>query len=112
MRIRRRGKSCPLLSTQDEPRDREVSERGIVYPDLGKRGMRRVGIPDQLDALIEKSVTDADYKYLLIDEAQNVEGFDSSTSESTSPPMRTIASATDPCSKTSSTTTRAQRAMR
>ena len=47
MGIRRRGKSCPLLSTQDEPRDREVSERGI---------------------------TDGDYKLLIIDEAQNVEG--------------------------------------
>lgn len=74
--IRRCGKSCLLLSIQDELRERGVPEKDIVYLDLDKRGMRSVRTPGQLDALIEKSVTDDDYRYLFIDEVQNVEGFE------------------------------------
>ena len=74
--IRRCGKSCLLLTIMDELRARGVPENSIVYLNLDKRSLRHVKTADDLDAEIELRMPDLGMRYLFIDEAQNVEGFE------------------------------------
>lgn len=74
--IRRCGKSCLMESIVEELKARGVADKDIVYLDLDKRGFRSVKTPDQLEAAIEARLVDDDFKYLFIDEVQNVEGFE------------------------------------
>ena len=74
--IRRCGKSCLMECIADELRERGVAEKDIVYINLDKRGYRSIKTPDRLEAAIESSLADADFKYLFIDEIQNVRGFE------------------------------------
>lgn len=74
--IRRCGKSCLMETIIEELKERGVAEKDIVYLDLEKRGYRSIKTPDHLEAAIDGSLTDADFKYLFIDEAQNVEGYE------------------------------------
>lgn len=74
--IRRCGKSCLMQSIVEELASRGVAEKDIIYIDLDERGNRRVKTPDQLDAVIESNIADDDFKYLFIDEVQNVDGFE------------------------------------
>lgn len=74
--IRRCGKSCLMACIVEELRQRGVADKDIVYLDLDKRGFRSVKTPDQLEGAIEARLADNDFKYLFIDEVQNVEGFE------------------------------------
>ena len=60
----------------EELKERGVPDKDIVYLDLEKRGNRSIKTPDQLEAAIEKRLADDDFKYLFIDEVQNVEGYE------------------------------------
>ena len=53
-----------------------VKEKDILYLNLDKRGYRKIKTPDALEEAIEALITDDDYKYLFIDEVQNVDGFE------------------------------------
>lgn len=74
--IRRCGKSCLMATVAQELCDRGVAEKDIVYLDLDERGNRRIKTPDQLEDAIESRLADDDFKYLFIDEVQNVDGFE------------------------------------
>lgn len=74
--VRRCGKSCLMECIADELRERGVAEKDIVYLNLDKRGYRSIKTPDQLEAAIEARLVDDNFKYLFIDEIQNVEGFE------------------------------------
>ena len=74
--IRRCGKSCLMETVIEELKERGIAEKDIVYLDLEKRGNRSIKTPDQLEAAIEARVVDGDFKYLFIDEVQNVEGYE------------------------------------
>lgn len=76
--IRRCGKSCLLKTVIEDLVDRGVGKENIAYIDLDLRGNRGVKTSDQLDALIERSIDlkAPGTKYLLIDEIQNVDGFE------------------------------------
>lgn len=74
--IRRCGKSCLMHSIVDELLERGVAAKDIIYLDLDKRGNRHIKTPDQLEDKIEASIADGGFKYLFIDEVQNVEGFE------------------------------------
>jgi len=74
--IRRSGKSCLLLSVIDELRARGVPEKDIVYLNLDKRGFKGVKTPEQLETAIDVHVADGDFKYLFVDEVQNVVDFE------------------------------------
>ncbi len=74
--IRRSGKSCFMLSVIEDLKSRGVSEKDIIYLNLDKRGYRKIKTPDALEAAIEALITDDSYKYLFIDEVQNVIGFE------------------------------------
>lgn len=74
--IRRCGKSFIMLSIVEELLQRGVSPKDIIYIDLDKRGNRKIKTPDQLENRIEASIQDDEFKYILIDEVQNVKGFE------------------------------------
>ena len=74
--VRRCGKSCLMECIANELRERGVAEKDIVYLNLDKRGYRSIKTPDQLEAAIEARLVDDDFKYLFIDEIQNVGGFE------------------------------------
>ncbi len=74
--IRRCGKSCFLLSVMEDLKLHGVKEKDILYLNLDKRGYRKIKTPDALEEAIEALITDGDFKYLFIDEVQNVVGFE------------------------------------
>ena len=74
--IRRCGKSCLMATIVEELKERGVPEKDIVCLDLDKRGNRSIKTPDQLEAAIESRLVDDDFKYLFIDEVQNVRGYE------------------------------------
>jgi len=74
--IRRCGKSCFLLSVMEDLKLQGVDENDILYLNLDKREYRKIKTPDQLEAAIEALITDGSFKYLFIDEVQNVDGFE------------------------------------
>lgn len=75
--IRRCGKSYFLKSIIEELLQKGVSENDIIYIELDKRKYRSVTTPDKLEQLIDEFITDDNFKYLFIDEVQNVDGYES-----------------------------------
>lgn len=74
--IRRCGKSCFMLSIIDDLKRKGVAEKDIIYLNLDKRGFTNIKTPEALEAAIEARITDNSFKYILIDEVQNVNGFE------------------------------------
>lgn len=74
--IRRCGKSCFMLSVIEDLKLRGVSEDDIVYLNLDKRGFTKIKTPEALEAAIEERIKDEHFKYIFIDEVQNVKGFE------------------------------------
>ena len=74
--IRRCGKSCLMATIAEELRNRGVEDKDIIYLDLDKRGNRSIKTPDQLEGKIESLLADDDFKYLFIDEVQNVRDYE------------------------------------
>lgn len=74
--VRRCGKSCFLLSIVNELLANGVNEKDIIQINLDKRGFKNIKTAEQLENVIEEKIQDEDYKYLFIDEVQNVEGFE------------------------------------
>jgi predicted AAA+ superfamily ATPase len=73
--IRRCGKSCILKSIIKELVDNGKEDR-IIYLPLDKRGYKHIITPEQLEDKIEESIKDNNPYYLIIDEVQNVKGFE------------------------------------
>ena len=65
-----------LLSVMEDLKLQGVKEKDILYLNLDKRGYRKIKTPDALENAIKALITDDDYKYLFIDEVQNVDGFE------------------------------------
>lgn len=74
--IRRCGKSCLMATIAEELRERGVEDKDIIYLDLDKRGNRSIKTPEQLEEKIESLLADDDFKYLFIDEVQNVRDYE------------------------------------
>ena len=74
--IRRCGKSCFLLSIIDELLRSGIEPKDIIQINLDKRGYKNIKTAEQLETVIEEKIEDDDYKYLFIDEIQNVDGFE------------------------------------
>ena len=74
--IRRCGKSCFLLSVMEDLKQRGVSENDIVYLNLDKRGFTKIKTPTALEDALNERINDDRFKYILIDEIQNVIGFE------------------------------------
>lgn len=74
--IRRCGKSCLMATIAEELRNRGVEDKDIIYLDLDKRGNRSIKTPEQLEKKIESLLADNGFKYLFIDEVQNVRDYE------------------------------------
>lgn len=75
--IRRCGKSFIMKAIINELETAAVEQARIIYLPLDKRGFKCIRTPEQLEERIESMIGDGDKYYLLVDEVQNVKGFES-----------------------------------
>ena len=74
--IRRCGKSFLLEMVKNELKDLGIKEKNIIDIKLDKRPFKEIKTSKQLDDLIDSYINDKDFKYLFIDEIQNVKNFE------------------------------------
>ena len=74
--IRRCGKSYLLKTIIEELKETGVSEKDIIYIELDSKQYKDIKTPSELEKTIDTLITDHDFKYLLVDEIQNVKGFE------------------------------------
>ena len=74
--IRRCGKSCFLESVIDELKNKGVLDKDVIYISLDKKEYINIKTPQELENLIDSLVIDNDFKYLFLDEIQNISGFE------------------------------------
>ncbi len=74
--IRRCGKSYLLKSVIEELVERGVKEKDITYIELDKKEYKHIVSPEILEQTIDGMIIDDDFKYLIIDEVQNVKGYE------------------------------------
>lgn len=74
--IRRCGKSCFLISIMNDLEINGILPKDIININLDRRGYKGVKTPRQLEQVIDEKILDDDYKYIFIDEIQNVNGFE------------------------------------
>lgn len=74
--IRRCGKSYLLKSIIEELKSKGVNEKDIICIRLDKRPYKSIKTPVELENVIESFITDDDFKYVFIDEVQNVKGYE------------------------------------
>ena len=75
--IRRCGKSYLLKTIIEELKTSGVNEKDIIYIELDKKEYNKIETPLELEKTIDSLIVDNDFKYLFIDEVQNVKGFES-----------------------------------
>lgn len=75
--IRRCGKSFFLKSIIQELLENGINEKDIIYIELDKKGYKDIKTSKQLEKIIDEKIIDDDFKYLFIDEIQNVKNFES-----------------------------------
>lgn len=75
--IRRCGKSYLLKTIIEELKENGIQEKDIIYIELDKKEYKNIKTPEELENAIDKLIIDNDFKYLFIDEVQNVKGFES-----------------------------------
>ena len=75
--IRRCGKSFFLKSIIKELLENGINEKDIIYIELDKKGYKDIKTSKQLEKVIDEKIIDEDFKYLFIDEIQNVKDFES-----------------------------------
>ena len=75
--VRRCGKSSFIKSVANDLEANGVSPENIIYIDLDSKPYLKVTTPDVLEKVIDEKIGEnGEYKYLLIDEIQNVAGFE------------------------------------
>ena len=74
--IRRCGKSTLLKSIIGELQEKGVPEKDIISIELDKKEFKKIVTPEQLEVEIDKRIIDKDFKYLFIDEIENVKNFE------------------------------------
>ena len=75
--VRRCGKSSFIKSVANDLEASGVSSENIIYIDLDSKPYLKVTTPDALEKIIDEKIgNNGEYKYLLIDEIQNVAGFE------------------------------------
>ena len=73
--IRRCGKSTLLDMIIDELKDKGVKDKNIINIKLDKRPYKNISKPEELENIIDSKINDNNFKYIFIDEIQNVKGF-------------------------------------
>lgn len=74
--IRRSGKSSLLQTIAEELMESGVSKNNIFFYNLDKYGYKNIKTPEALEELLFGGEHPERFKYVFIDEIQNVEGFE------------------------------------
>lgn len=74
--IRRCGKSYLLKTIIEELKEKGIQDKDIIYIELDKKEYKNIETPDELEKAIDNLIIDNDFKYLFIDEIQNVKDFE------------------------------------
>ena len=74
--ISRCGKSSLRETIIEELKESGIKEKNIIEIKLDKRPNKNIKTAEQLDKLIETYINDNDFKYIFLDEIQNVNGFE------------------------------------
>ena len=75
--VRRCGKSSFIKSVANDLEANGVPAENIIYVDLDSKKYMKITTPDALEKVIDERIEGIEgVKYLLIDEIQNVEGFE------------------------------------
>lgn len=74
--IRRCGKSTLLDMIIDELKEKGITDENIINIKLDKRPYKKISTPEELENLIDSKINDNNFKYIFIDEIQNVKGFE------------------------------------
>ena len=74
--IRRCGKSSLLQAIINELKENGIEEKDIINIELDKRPYKNITKPEELEKLIDEKITDSSFKYLFLDEIENVKGFE------------------------------------
>ncbi len=74
--IRRCGKSFLLKAIIKELKEKGITDKDIIYIELDKKQYKHIKNPNELEETIDALIKDNDFKYLFIDEVQNVPGFE------------------------------------
>lgn len=74
--IRRSGKSSLLQTIAEELMESGVSKNNIFFYNLDKYGYKNIKTPEALEELLFGGEHPEGFKYVFIDEIQNVEGFE------------------------------------
>lgn len=74
--IRRCGKSSLLKSIIEELKEKGIKEKDIIFLELDKKEYKKITTANQLEEEIDKNINDNDFKYLFIDEVENVKNFE------------------------------------
>lgn len=75
--IRRSGKSYFLKSIIEELLASGIRAKDIIYIELDKKEYKDIKTSKELEKIIDEKLVDNDFKYLFIDEVQNVKNFES-----------------------------------
>ena len=70
--IRRCGKSYLLKSIIEELKENGVADKDIIYIELDSKEYKNIITPLELEQTIDSKIQDDDFKYLFIDEVQNI----------------------------------------
>lgn len=74
--IRRCGKSSLLDTIIEELIKSGIEEKDIINIKLDKKPNKNIKKPEQLEKLIDSYISDNNFKYIFLDEVQNVKGFE------------------------------------
>ena len=65
-----------LKSIIEELQEKGIPEKDIISIELDKKEFKKIVTPEQLEEEIDKRIIDKDFKYLFIDEIENVKNFE------------------------------------
>ena len=74
--IRRCGKSYLLKTVIEELKEKGIKDKDIINIELDRKEYKDIKTPSELEKIIDSMIKDKDFKYLIIDEVENVEGFE------------------------------------
>ena len=74
--IRRCGKSCFLDTIINELLQKKINKKDIIVIKLDSKPYKHLKEPQDLEKAIDEKITDKSFKYLFLDEVQNVSGFE------------------------------------
>lgn len=75
--IRRCGKSTLLDMIIEELKEKNVKEEDIIVIKLDKRPYKNIITAEKFEELLDSKINDSNFKYIFIDEIQNVKNFES-----------------------------------